>query len=145
MARHGDPAAAKSALADLSVSHCLAELLAERIPAGHTGRLLAGFFDRRAYVGAQLIELLLDQKQPAAALQHAEEIHAARLPGDAQRAGRQSPQGGQHASTAELCNWPSDVMALEYYLGPKRAWVFAVSATGQVTATSALRCCGKAS
>ena len=34
-------------------------------------------------------------------------------------------------------------MALEYYLGPKRAWVFAVSATGQVTAHRLCDAAGK--
>ena len=115
MARHGDPAAAKSALADLSVSHCLAELLAERIPAGHTGRLLAGFFDRRAYVSAQLIELLLDQKQPAAALQHAEEIQRAAYRRCSTCRTAKSTRRPAHARRPSCCatgratSWPSNI------------------------------------
>lgn len=136
MARHGDKGAAQAAIRDLSMSRCIAELLAERIPSGRTGRLLAGFFDRRADVSKQLLELLLDAGNPAGALQESEAVRA------------RSFQAVIHAHQATITHsdvdvrpmaellrtWPRDVVALEYYLGSKEAWVFVVSDSGMVRA-----------
>jgi CHAT domain-containing protein len=145
MARKGDKSAALAALRDLSTSRCLAELLAERIPAGHTGRLLAGFFDRRADVNRQLLELLIDAGDAAAALQQSEAVRARSFQTLVHsQQGNFGPSESDIRPIGELLrNWPRDVVALEYYLGPKRAWVFVVSESSKVQAQLLCDAAGK--
>jgi hypothetical protein len=121
------------ALQHLGLSQALAEILRDELPADRTGHSRAGFLARRVYVNERMIELLLADGKPEAALRIAETAKARAL-------GDVLASSGHGASVAEesvdglLNDWPADTAALEYYIGNERAWVFLVGVNGRVSA-----------
>lgn len=128
-------AAHESALPYFLISHHLSEHLRERYPANRSGLSQAGFFARRAYVYEQIVELLLAKGEHGRAL-HFVELAKARALRDLLTSRRIS--GGGQPAMRELSeilrSWPSEVVALEYFLGTDRAWVFVVGPGGRVQA-----------
>ncbi|MFH1265568.1 MAG: CHAT domain-containing protein, partial [Planctomycetota bacterium] len=130
------PEGRKQALQHLRLSHFLAEFLRKQIPADRIGLGRAGFFARRAYVNERLCELLIAEGEHAEALRYAELAKARGLEdvlavGASKAAGR----GLEARALSEiLTDWPSDVAALEYFLGTQQAWLFVVDSSGEVKA-----------
>jgi CHAT domain-containing protein len=124
------------ALKHLQIAHLITESLRERLPPDRVGLTQAGFFARRAWVVERIVELLLEQKKDAEALRYAELARARALQDllltDQGRAGTSA--AGSDTAADFLARWPKDVAAVEYFLGPERAWVFVVSTAGQVKA-----------
>ena len=133
-----DAAQRKAALNYLAVAQFLAETLREELPSDRVGLARAGFMARRVFVNERRIELLLDEGRTAEAL-HTAEAGKARAMEDVLGAATQgigtiSAKCGFSATDDLLADWPSDVAALEYFLGTERAWVFVVGSDGRVTA-----------
>jgi CHAT domain-containing protein len=127
--------ARKNALRHLQVSWELGELLRERYPSGKAGANRAGFFARRAPVADQLVELLLEDGRPAEALAYVEQARARSLQDLLIAAAiPESAAPSTRELSAVLKNWPKDAVALEYYLGTEKAWVFVVDSPGRVRA-----------
>ncbi len=128
------PSPAES-LKHLRTAHLITESLRERLPPDKVGLTQAGFFARRAWVVERIVELLLGQGKDAEALRYAE-LARARALQDVLLAdqGNAGTAKGAEASPDFLARWPKDVAALEYFLGPERAWVFVVSTAGRVKA-----------
>lgn len=126
----------REGLNHLLVSHRLSEFLAEQLPRDRQGLSRAGFFARRAYVNERIAEALVAEGRPAQALscleaakaRSLEEVLCAGLaPG--------SPRAARPRDTAEvLAQWPRDLVALEYFLGTRRAWLFLITTSGEVQA-----------
>ena len=103
--RAGEPGARQEALRHLSLANHLADLLAERVPTGRTGRLLAGFFNRRVYINEQLIELLIEEGRPAEALHQSERAKARALQTLLRTQGKHAVLSGTPVrSTARSCD-----------------------------------------
>ena len=128
----------EDALRTLQVAHELSEFLREQFPDDNIGLTRAGFFARRTYVNDHIVALLVSQNRPADALEFADNAKARSLQdilasrNDGKAEGAPTTQVGRAVSEI-VAGWPSEVDALEYYLGAERAWVFHVSA-GKVTA-----------
>jgi CHAT domain-containing protein len=139
-----DPQQTDSALRHLTASHLLTELLRQRIPADRAGRSRAGFFSRRAYVYERMIELLLARGAAAEALAIAEEAKARSLQEIlTQRGVASATPETLHGLSNLFAEWPAETVAVEYFLGTERAWVFVVNARGQVKAASITDSAGK--
>jgi CHAT domain-containing protein len=125
----------RSALRHLQVAWELGELLRERYPAGQAGSSRAGFFARRAPLADLLVELLLNDGKATEALAYIERARARSLQDLLSSAGLSATAAHLTRELSQvLAAWPNDVVALEYYLGAERAWVFVVEAPGRVRA-----------
>lgn len=124
------------ALAELSLSHQLAEHLREQYPGDSIGLSRAGFLARRAYVTDRMVELLLEEGEYSRALEVLETSKARALQ-DIFTAGNVRNSEEETASlpvSRLLADWPKETVCLEYFLGTNQAWVFCIDETGQVTA-----------
>jgi CHAT domain-containing protein len=121
------------ALKHLQVAHLITESLRERLPPDKVGLTQAGFFARRAWVVERIVELLLEQGKDGEALRYAE-LARARALQDLLLTDQGRAAAGEDTAADFLARWPKDVAAVEYFLGPERAWVFVVSTAGQVKA-----------
>ena len=129
-----DAATAKqreAALCHFQVAHFLSEFLRQRIAEDDIGLTRAGYLARHAYINEQIISLLIEQGKDVEALQFVE-LAKARSLEDALTQGGLSNAARKGQAVDFLANWPSEVVALEYYLGSDRAWVFVVNRGGQV-------------
>ncbi len=135
MARQLDTADTGKPLNHFLISHLLTETLRERLPTDQLGLSLAGFLARRAYVNEQIVELSIAAGQHAAALRFAELAKARALRDVLEVRGLTQPKSADATDQVEklLSAWPTDVAALEYFLGTRRAWVFLIK-SGEVTA-----------
>ena len=131
--RRGDKVARTEALRFFQVAQRISESVRERFPPGNAGLTRAGFFARKAYVSEKIVELLLAEERPVEALRSLELAKARSLQdllaARNLSADKRVPDLGQ-----VLAKWPSDVAAVEYFLGAKQAHVFVVAPGGQVTA-----------
>lgn len=118
------------------LSALISESLRQRLPSDRIGATQAGFFARKAWVLDRMVELLVQDNQAEEALRVAELARARTL----QDYLLSDPRLGKYAeeSTPDLsellANWPTDTVALEYFLGPDRAYVFFVNRRGKVQA-----------
>jgi CHAT domain-containing protein len=125
----------QTALRHFLIAHTLAEVLRERFPPDRYGMSRAGFFARRAYVNEMIIELLLAEGKDAAALHYAEQAKARALQDLLTTEGCAAARTETRQSVEELLKaWPKNMVALEYFLGSERAWVFVVNTEGKVSA-----------
>ncbi len=130
-----DSKSADSALKHLHASQLLTEMLRQRVPADRAGRSRAGFFARRAYVYERLIELYLAQGANDAALAIAETAKARSLQDMLAQRGVTKALPDPTEALGNLHNeWPADTVAVEYYLGTERAWVFVINSRHEVKA-----------
>lgn len=132
------------ALQHLLVSHALSEALRDRFPSDTAGLSRAGFFARRAYVHEQIVELLIADQRAAEALAYAELAKSRSLQDflTTRSSVRQQADRQPRQLTELLADWPTDTVALEYFLGARRGWVFAVNTRGQVQAYPLLDAAG---
>ncbi len=125
------------ALAHFLASSAIAEVLRHCLPPDHIGLTRAGFFARRTFVGERIVELLIEQDQPAEALRFAEQCKAQSLRDVLEARGVRHGQAGESLAGGDstmLADWPSDTVAIEYFLGNQTAWVFVVGCDGKVQA-----------
>ena len=123
------------ALRQLLISNFLAEFLRQQVPADRIGRSRSGFFARRAYVNERIAELLIAEGRNTEALAYVEAAKARALE-DVLAAGGASAQSSpiRPRDVPEiLASWPKEIAALEYFLGSRRAWLFVVRTSGQVS------------
>lgn len=129
------PAARATALQHFQIADLLAQSLRDRFPADSIGLTRAGFLARRAYVNEQIVQLLVDNEDYAAALRFLETAKARSLQDvlllDGTAAANEKPQ--TTATSDILADWPADVTALEYFLGTERPLVFFVDRSGKVS------------
>jgi len=128
------PAQADDALRHLQLAHQLTEMLRLRIPADRAGLSRAGFFARRAYVNERIVELLVAKGEAAEALAYAEAAKARALQDLLAQRGVTEAKSESRNLAVVLESWPSDVAAVEYFLGAERGWVFLVDHVGKVHA-----------
>ncbi len=138
-----DVAARQIALQHFLVAHALSEVLRERFPADRIGLSRAGFFARRAYVTEMIVELLLEQGRDREALGYAEAVKSRALQDLLANAAIYTTQETGHGRSDSptpvdlgeiLAHWPHGIAALEYFLGPQRAWVFVIDTGAKVKA-----------
>ncbi len=131
-------AAAKTdeALQHLLISHALAETLRDRFPSDTAGLSRAGFFARRAYVHEQIVELMIAAGRSTDALAYAELAKSRSLQDFlATRSSVHKDELQSSRPMAELLEqWPAGTIALEYFLGAERGWVFVVDTNGKTQA-----------
>lgn len=132
-----DGSRSNDAINHFLISESLSELLRERYPVDDTGLSRAGFFARRAYVTEHLIDLLVAERRFAEALAHAESIKARSL--QDLLALRDIPAQKislELVGTDQLlAGWPTDTVAVEYFLGSEKSWVFCIDRFGKTTAS----------
>jgi CHAT domain-containing protein/tetratricopeptide (TPR) repeat protein len=137
LAYHGEQGkvAGEQALRHLKVSWELGEFLRERYPAGQAGTSRAGFFARRAPLADSIVELLLQNDRPAEALFYVEQGRARSFQDlmSVVALSENDPDLGREFAQV-LANWPKDVVALEYFLGSDKAWVFVIEPSSRVRA-----------
>ena len=125
------------ALRSLRISHMLSELLREQFPADTIGLSRSGFSSRREYVNSLIVELLVEKGAFRDALNYVElgkaravkDLLSSRDSSDVEDAG----SAGRDLS-AVLGSWPLDKVAVEYYLGERKAYVFLIKSGGEVNA-----------
>lgn len=131
---HPDEAEALNAdaLQRLKLSQALSELLRTRFPADRLGLSRAGFLAKRAYVNDKLVDLLVSADKPREALLYAELAKARALEDYLATQGVGSPDRQSPGDYLEekLAAWPSDLVALEYFVGADRAQVFLITGAG---------------
>ena len=131
--RRGNKEARADALRMFQVAQQISESMRERFPPGNAGLTRAGFFARKAYVSEKIVELLLVEDRPTEALQ-ALELAKARSLQDLLAARNMSVDKRPLDLKQVLAKWPSDVAAIEYFLGAEQAHLFVVAPGGKVTA-----------
>lgn len=130
-AKAEDPAMRKKAMDALLVSYHIGEMLRARYATDAAGQARAGFLARRAYVHGQLVELNLAAERDAEALTYVERARARSLQDLLSTSGLpQLDRSPPRDVAAILATWPKDVVALEYYLGEDKAWVFVIDPLG---------------
>lgn len=120
-----------SALQHLLLSQQLAEVLRARFPEDLVGQTRAGFLARRAYVNEKIVELYLAKGQVPEALKTVEAVKSRALTDVLmlQRHPTQISQRGPDQFDLAQFKWPENTVALEYFLGSERAWLFLVQGT----------------
>lgn len=118
------------ALNDLMKSHLLAEVLRQRMPADDTGSTVAGFFARRAYVNEEIVTLMVDLGRAADALKFAELAKARSLQDILTTS---DVSGLAETDLSPTANWPDGIVAMEYFIGSEKAWLFVVTPDAKVT------------
>lgn len=131
-------AAPAEALDHLLVSLEIGDLLRERMLQDPAGIARAGFLAQRSYVAERVVGLLVALGRPREGLLAAErskarsltDVLAARAAGETSR-----KVPATDAVTADvLADWPTDVAAVEYFVGAESAWIFTVNPRGDVAA-----------
>jgi CHAT domain-containing protein len=116
------------ALHHFLMSHELSEALRQRFPEDAVGLTRAGFLARRAYVNEKIVELHLHNAQPELALSAVEAVKSRALSDILllqQRAAVPTPHVAEHLEPDQI-DWPQGAVALEYFIGSQRAWVFLI-------------------
>jgi CHAT domain-containing protein len=119
----------REALSHFRKSHMLSELLRAQVPADRVGLTRAGFFARRIYVNERIVELLIAEGRDVEALRYVELAKARALQdllATESNVGSAQPEQCQDLETI-LQRWPTDVIALEYFLTGERAWLFVIA------------------
>src|SRR5439155_6691114 len=113
-----------ASLQHFRLSALISESLRQRMPADRIGATQAGFFARKAWVLDKMVELLLEDQQADEALRVVELARARTL----QDCLLSDPRLKKAADddvpdvAAVLADWPTDTVALEYFLGAERAY-----------------------
>jgi CHAT domain-containing protein len=131
-----DASSRQMALDHFLVAHALSEVLRQRFPADRIGLSRAGFFARRAYVTAMIVELLLEQGKDREALGYAELAKSRAMTDLLSTAGiHAASEAPSPVEIGEiLAHWPRGVAAMEYFLGRQRAWLFVIDTNAKVKA-----------
>jgi hypothetical protein len=122
------------ALDHLLVSLEIGDLLRERMLADPAGIARAGFAAQRSYVTERIVGLLAALGRPRDALLAAERAKARSLTdvlalrSSDHVLGAEAPPVGADL----LADWPTDVAAVEYFVGAEAAWIFTIDPRGEV-------------
>ena len=126
--------ASTEALNCFLISEQLSEILRDRYPQDKLGLSRAGFSARRAYVTEHIIDLFASRGQYSEALYHVEKSKARSFRDTLSARSIDIEDVRPLAAEELLSEWPNGVVALEFFVGSTKTWVFFIDSEGVVNA-----------